>query len=364
MKLARYAGQLAAAATNTCPLPAYVILFATSRCNLACAHCCRIDPATPRDEMSVREVGTWASTLPGVQALVVTGGEPFLRDDLADVIASFVTGAGVSQVVVVTNGWHTGRIERAARALAQRCPGLHLGISISMDGPREVHDRIRGREGSFDRALATYRRLRDLEGRLAGHPLSATINITVSEQSQQTVDDLYSYLRDDVGADDVTVCLAREDRPQGGALPGVDLEQYQALARRIEADKRQGKLQGFRGFRLASLANVKDTLSRELVARTASEKRPSLRCLAGRSVAVVREDGEVFPCEHIAESMGNLRDHALDFPNLWRSAQADGVRDRIDPRACYCTHECFQTVNILFQPRGLLKLAGCWLRQA
>jgi len=58
--------------------------------------------------------------------------------------------------------------------------------------------------------------------------------------------------------------------------------------------------------------------------------------------------GDVYPCELLSESMGNIRDFNYDFRALWKNEKAEKIKGMIDENKCYCTYECFLTHAILF----------------
>ena len=64
-------------------------------------------------------------------------------------------------------------------------------------------------------------------------------------------------------------------------------------------------------------------------------------------------EGDVYPCEILDEShkIGNIREFNLDFKKLWLSHKAKEEVKFIRKTKCFCTHECFNTVNILFNPK-------------
>lgn len=117
------------------------------RCNLACPHC--LDDKTVPDLARAdrhRVAGVLAQS--PVLGVDISGGEPLLLRDLAELIDILVDGG--CAVSVTTNGWH---LARRAEALASRVDA----VRVSLDGPAaEQHDRWRG-EGSFARAVAGIR---------------------------------------------------------------------------------------------------------------------------------------------------------------------------------------------------------------
>jgi hypothetical protein len=58
----------------------------------------------------------------------------------------------------------------------------------------------------------------------------------------------------------------------------------------------------------------------------------------------------VFCCELLDKRIGNLRDHDYSFKKVWNSHKANEIRNFIRDRKCFCTHECFYTTNLMFNP--------------
>jgi radical SAM protein with 4Fe4S-binding SPASM domain len=104
----------------------------------------------------------------------------------------------------------------------------------------------------------------------------------------------------------------------------------------------------FRGGRIKA---AQDILQRRLIHRTMREHTRIIPCYAGRLNLVLTEEGDVFPCELLRESFGNVRDFELDLKRVVRSEQARRVNDSIRNNGCSCTHECYFMTNILFNPR-------------
>ena len=62
----------------------------------------------------------------------------------------------------------------------------------------------------------------------------------------------------------------------------------------------------------------------------------------------------------IDKQIGNVRDVDYDFNRLWHSPKADEMRRYVRDTRCFCTYECFLTVNILFNPLVLPRVAKEW----
>jgi len=72
-------------------------------------------------------------------------------------------------------------------------------------------------------------------------------------------------------------------------------------------------------------------------------------------------NGDIYPCELLIDrKLGNVRDNGYDFKKIWYGKKADEARRFIRDTKCFCTYECFLTVNILFNPRMMPKVLKEW----
>lgn len=121
--------------------------YVTNRCNLRCRMCNYWRCGTPQDiplELYKRVVEDLAGM--GNYYFSVTGGEPFLLDDIIERLS--YAAKRLPYVHAVTNGW----LMDASLARAINRTGIRE-ISVSVDGFQRFHDYLRGRQGSFDRAM-------------------------------------------------------------------------------------------------------------------------------------------------------------------------------------------------------------------
>ena len=79
------------------------------------------------------------------------------------------------------------------------------------------------------------------------------------------------------------------------------------------------------------------------------------KCPAGVLHAIISYDLEVFPCEVLYYSFGNLRDSGYNFRRVWNSERANMFRDRIRKK-CNCTYECTLQLSNFFSPTIFLDL--------
>ena len=72
-------------------MPLQLVLFVTSRCNMRCDHCFYLDEIndSSRTELSIEQIETLAKELGGLNWVALSGGEPYLRKDLVEIIQAF-----------------------------------------------------------------------------------------------------------------------------------------------------------------------------------------------------------------------------------------------------------------------------------
>lgn len=333
-------------------LPVYVILFVTERCPNRCRHCFLGETGlTPRkEELSLEEIRRISQGMGDLLILLPTGGEPFLRPDLPEIIQIFYEQNGLRTVGMPTSGYDQAVILGQAARILALCPGLELHIEVSLDGFSETHNQIRGSDRSHANATATYGALAAMaeqEGRL-------TVGVTsvFSKFNQHEILSWYRYLRDTVKVRNYTLLLARGNPSDPTALD-YDLPRFGEIMTEINSDLQQGRLRFGSSF-LSRFMNGQRIIRNNLVSETATERRYRSPCFAGTLAGVIRANGDVYPCEVLEEPFGNLREHNYDFAAIWRGDQAQQVvASTIKKGRCFCTHECFLGVNILFNKRYL-----------
>jgi len=84
-----------------------------------------------------------------------------MREDLREIVSSVCRHSGrLRSIHFATNGTFEDRILAMTEHLGRIRPGLQIVVTISIDGPRDLHDTIRGRSGTWDKAVATFRQLK------------------------------------------------------------------------------------------------------------------------------------------------------------------------------------------------------------
>src|SRR5436190_17982316 len=128
-----------------------LFLFVTSRCNSLCRTCFYFDKLNSRDDLTFSQIARIAETAPPFRKLWLSGGEPFMRDELAEIVALFVERNGVHNVNLPTNGLLPDKIFPTMDRMLEQCPRTSIDLNFSLDGLEDTHDSIRGVPNNFER---------------------------------------------------------------------------------------------------------------------------------------------------------------------------------------------------------------------
>ena len=331
--------------------PVHLTLFVTGQCNARCRHCFHWkEVAAGVQGPSLENIQRLADSVSEMGPLLwvsLGGGEPFLRKDLAEIGEAFGRH-GLRHLAIPTNGLVENRQHEICDEPPQRCPDTCLSVSVSFDGPPDIHDSIRQVPGGHARSMASVRALKE---QAAEHErMGVGILVTVTAENQDGLAQHLEELVRELKPDNVTINLARGTAMEEHLL-NVDPTRYEGVVATKKRLIDEGALPYF-DFPLARLAVARDRLMYERVAAEArGAERAHLPCTAGKLSAVIFEDGSVHPCEILGESMGNLNDCGWDLGQLWEEAHARELRKKIKDTRCACTWECAQADNVLFSPR-------------
>ncbi len=298
---------------NKISLPTDVSIITTYRCCMRC-RMCNIwkNPSDILKEIKAKEL----EILPQLKFINITGGEPFVRNDLDDIIE--VAFKKAPRVVISTAGYHVDEI----LAIADRFP--NIGIRVSLEGLSTINDHMRGRDSGFDRGLRTLLGLRQMGVKDIG------IATTVSHKNCHELMPVYQ-LTQNLNMDFATATFHNSFyfHKHDNKIMDTDkvVDSFFDLA--DELLKGKNPKDWFRAFFNVGLINY-----------IHGNKR-LLPCEAGTVNFFIEPFGDVYPCNGLEErywkeSMGNIRD-ADSFESLWFSKQAEKVRGsvRTCPKNCW-----------------------------
>src|SRR5713101_3393418 len=114
--------------------PPFMIVFINSICNLTCEHCFYWRNLNQRDDLTFEEFKKLSLELGKIEILNLSGGEPFIRPDFAEICLLFTENNGAHQIYVPTNGYFTERTEKQLRGVLKSKTLQRFVCEISLDG--------------------------------------------------------------------------------------------------------------------------------------------------------------------------------------------------------------------------------------
>ena len=324
------------------PTPPFLVLFINSICNMKCEHCFYWRSLNGKDDLTKDEIFELSRSLGKIENLNLSGGEPFLRKEFAEIVLQFVKQNEVREVYVPSNGYFTEKTVAAVNAVLENKDLRMFVVELSLDGMPEFHDEFRVARNAFKKAMETYEALAEIQKRdprLRIHCIS-----TATDRNMEQIKTLTTYLYERCPAmDHHNLAIIRGDR-KNATLVGPALQKYEDLyeyIRRLWAPREVGRYG----------SSVEPMLQWAKV-ETVKQQKQVIPCAAGRLSAVVYANGDVSLCE-IHKPIGNLRKNS--FPEIWRSAEAQELRRSIAAKECFCTTEVFMWSSIVYQPVQLAR---------
>ena len=325
--------------------PWQLIHFITSRCNAKCSHCFYWENLNQNNnELTLEEIDKITKTLPDLYYLTISGGEPFLRQDLAAVIKTYYKNTPLRQVVIPTNGILKQKILKDCQDVMESCLGLKLNVGVSLDGLKDEHNRIRGVD-CFDKAIDTFFALKGMFRN--NKNFKTTVIATITASNQYNFDDFYNYVENVLKPDSFAINLIR-GTPKDVTLSEINSRMYEKYLN-LKMKRRNKTLRDYIDIRRS-----------KIILQTFNENKQVIPCVAGKIDAVLYEDGRMTPCEMLNYSIGNIRDYDYDFRAVWKSEILDHYRQKIKCEKCFCTHECFMRTAIVFSPKEAVKAVIGW----
>ena len=289
-------------------------VIVTYRCNARCNMCSRFKaPSRPEEELTLETI----RKLPQMYFTNITGGEPFIRTDLKEIVAELYKKS--DRIVISTNGFFTERIIDLCREFPK------VGIRISIEGLEQANNEIRGLPDGFNRGYTTLKKLVEMGMKDVG------FGMTVQDRNAKDLVPLYR-LSDELNMEFATASLHNSfyfvecrniihDRP-------MVAQAFEDLINELLKSNQPKKW--FRAYFNHGLINYIYGQPR------------LLPCDMAFDTFFVDPYGDVMPCNGTKdkEVMGNL--NAQTWDELWNSEQAEKVRAKVR----HCDRNCWMIGSV------------------
>lgn len=343
-----------------------LFLFVTSRCNSLCRTCFYFDKLNSKDDLSFDQIRKISETAPPFEKLWLSGGEPFLRDELPEIVALFARNNRVANVNLPTNGLLRERIFRSIDRMLAAAPGVSIDLNFSLDGLANTHDAIRGVPNNFRRTLET---IRETEKRYSNvRRLRRNVLTVITRENYNEIvelglrlagESLSGHYFEIVRGETPDAELKRLRRDDVAALHRRLMPFHRHYARKLFAHLPPGARQFATMYYLGNLR-----LHFDLHESCLEQPRKwPMPCTAGETTIVIDHNGRFRACE-MRGIVGNLADFDFDIPKAMTSSAMRDEVDAIREANCWCTHSCFIQESSKFSPRvQLFTIPWAWLRQ-
>ena len=301
------------------PLPVpvgYLIISTTYACNARCGMCNIFEFYNDRPELHAQEIDfsllleklVKSEILKTVTHIDLTGGEPFLNNDLGKFISGLFELPAVDFVTINTNGFLTSKIVGDVEGILSKLNDhQHFSLSVSIDGIGALHDSIRGVPGAFDKVEKTVAALNKLRQRYP--QLALRSNAVIQRDNLYELDQIKGYW---------------DKHGISGSFGVIQMPFYT----RSEVQDAQSDIREFSPEDLAVIKSATPK-SRGMNRYLDDGCQRPLHCFAGHSAVCIDPFGALYPCNFLTGTeeyrIGNLKQAGFD--EIWSSPEAGKVRE-------------------------------------
>lgn len=287
-------------------------IIVTYRCNAGCYMCHTWQyPSKPDEEIDLRIF----ERLPKMDTVNVTGGEPFVRTDIEEIVA--ILRKRCNRLVISSNGYFTDRILELFRKRQD------IGIRISIEGLPKVNDELRGIPDGFDKGIRTLIELAHLGVKDIG------FGITVSDRNAKDMLELY-HLSRMMKVEFATAAIHNsyyfhkyDNRFEHSQIA---IEEFNKLiGELLTSHKLKDWFRAYFNYGLINYIKGNPRL---------------LPCEMGSESFFLDPYGEIRPCNVMEETMGNLKERSFD--EIWSGSEAVRIRDKVRN----CRENCWMIGNV------------------
>ena len=341
--------------------PNYIIFYVTSVCNARCRMCFYWESIETHDktkELSFDQIEKLSRSFKNLIQVTLTGGEPFLRDELPEIVRAYYKNSGAMFFAIPTNGYLPNKQIPMVRQILKNAPDARIEIALSIDGTEETHDFIRKVPGGYKKLKETYKELKKLKKE---HP--NLIITSCSTLSMLNLDNMKENIKDlmtNWEFDKSTMLLCRGN-PKEPDVKEVSIDDYIKMTEYIKSFP-----QRIKKYEFSKVFKGMSKVMMETLATTVKENKEVNPCLAGKKLLIIYQNGDVFPCEILdiihtggikdGFCLGNIKDYDMDITKLLSTEKTKNVLDFIKKVNCHCSFECALFASMVFNPKTYSKI--------
>lgn len=325
-------------------IPNYAVIYIDGRCNMHCGFCVHaaVD-ARKTPNITPEQWGSVFKKAKSLLHLTITGGEPFLRKDFVEIVDNIILNCNVPRVSIKTNGFYTERMKKFIPELIKKHKNTEFTVSISLDGPEDVHDKVRVFKGAYKQVLRTIDELKQYRDYSNFFLRLASV---ITQDNKVSLEKLFEETKKWPIDFHELIMLRDVSNKEQLALK----DDYEKLSKQQLARTSSNWKKSFNG-------KMFEKIYLETIKRIDSDKVHS-PCLAGGRFVEIFPDGLVRGCEveklWDVSAIGSVDKTNLDIVDVVKSEKAKKFQKIA--KKCTCTFECANAINTVYDPKHWISL--------
>lgn len=307
---------------SSAQIPFKYFLVVTKSCGSKCTNCL-IWKEIPENEMTLEEYERLAiNSRNNLVWLNISGGEPTDRNDLVDIIKLFVKHCPNLKIInFTTNGLNYEKLREVCLFL-DSLPILIKGLNVSIDGPPDLHDRLRGTKNGFIQAIEALKLVRNFRS------IKSAAGMTLFPANHEQIQDTLLAISEHIP--DFTIKDLHLNFPHSSShYYGNERISYQE---RIKIEKVRPYFKNT--FSSFSPFEIVESIYQSHLLEFVKTGRTPMTCAAIKSNIYISEKGDIYPCTIWDKKIGSLREHNFDLKSLLQSDLVRSTRNQIVNKNC------------------------------
>ncbi|MFQ5786346.1 MAG: radical SAM/SPASM domain-containing protein [Thermodesulfobacteriota bacterium] len=332
---------------NSIVMPREILLAITYKCDSMCKTCgiwkkYLKDPEKSLEELSLEEFKRVVDNNKYLQGIAITGGEPFLREDLYDMV-TYLDQKGYS-TGITTNAIAVEHIMKETQRILNNLSGEHrFGIQISVDGLDNIHDYIRGVKGNFNNAMMLLKWCMEQSEKYNYFHL-AGVSHTLTDSNYQYLDKFIEYFTllgltpEQISFRPVSYSSVYYGNTRNSEMIKKNLDLISVIK------KIQNKYNYYK----------EDTFYKGMIQYLRNPDKRTVKCYAGITSCYIDPYLNVYPCIFTNLCMGNLRDYDFDLQSLLSDKKGVMTKKTVQKGNCNCWTKCVTMSSLNSDPFRVL----------
>lgn len=331
--------------------PFFLVFYVTARCNAQCKMCYyweNIANNKNRKELTIDEIEKISKSITSLQQLTISGGEPFLRNELPEICNLFVKNSKAQFITIPTNGLLTDRIADYLPTILKQNPRTHFRIGLSMSAMGKDLDELYNVPNAFEKHQETFAVLSGL--RKQHRNLNIDVGLVCNKFNIIKIKDTIDYVISHMPECNPIPLMVRGS-PRFAEAKDFNMSDAEDIYSYCKK-----KVPKIKNHPMSDVMNIMCDIVNETTLKILRDKKMVLPCFCGNKLVVIYENGDVFPCELLDRTFGNLKENDYNLKKIINKHDNKNFTKKNIRNGCYCTWECAQNNNVVFNHASMLEL--------